>query len=60
MLRSFLINMNIGNVIHYSVWFCKGLCFSLFSSMFIMFIVKVCLSQKHKAQNAYTVFLKNL
>lgn len=57
MLRSFLINMNIGNVIHYSVWLCKGLCISLFSSVFVMFIVKVCICPELKKLDMHLICL---
>ncbi|TDG39913.1 hypothetical protein AWZ03_013664 [Drosophila navojoa] len=39
-IRLFLINMNIGNVIHFVCWFCKGLVYMLITSILIMGVVK--------------------
>lgn len=45
-MRLFLINMNIGNIIHFICWYCKGLVYMLISSILIMGVVKVRRSHK--------------
>lgn len=40
-MRLYLINMNIGNIIHFAAWFFKGLVYMLISSLLITVIIKV-------------------
>ncbi|XP_002055455.3 phospholipid-transporting ATPase ABCA3 isoform X1 [Drosophila virilis] len=40
-MRLYLINMNIGNIIHFAAWFFKGLAYMLISSLLITVIIKV-------------------
>lgn len=40
-VRQFLINMNIGNLIHFVSWYLKGLIYEMISSLIIAALLKV-------------------
>jgi len=40
-VRQFLINMNIGNLIHFLSWYIKGLIYMMISSVIIVVLLKV-------------------
>lgn len=40
-LRLFLINMNIGNIIHYMSWYFKGVLYLSISSLIVTLLLKV-------------------
>ncbi|XP_034483121.1 ATP-binding cassette sub-family A member 3 [Drosophila innubila] len=46
-MRLFLINMNIGNIIHFTSWFLKGFLYMFFSSLFLMLVIKVHWNKAH-------------
>ncbi|KAH8416823.1 hypothetical protein KR222_006447 [Zaprionus bogoriensis] len=46
-MRLFLINMNIGNIIHYTSWFFKGLLYMFISSLAVMLIIKIHWNDSH-------------
>ncbi|ALC48537.1 CG1494, partial [Drosophila busckii] len=40
-LRLYLINMNIGNILHFSAWYCKCLVYMLISSILVVAVIKI-------------------
>ncbi|XP_043661089.1 phospholipid-transporting ATPase ABCA3 isoform X1 [Drosophila teissieri] len=46
-VRQFLINMNIGNLIHFVSWYLKGLIYEMLSSLIIAALLKIRWDQDH-------------
>ncbi|EDX18524.1 GD17526 [Drosophila simulans] len=46
-VRQFLINMNIGNLIHFVSWYLKGLIYEMISSLIIAALLKIRWDQDH-------------
>ncbi|KAL7744179.1 hypothetical protein ACLKA6_009152 [Drosophila palustris] len=46
-MRLFLINMNIGNIIHFTTWFLKGYLYMFVSSLFVVLVIKVHWNNAH-------------
>ncbi|XP_017121322.1 phospholipid-transporting ATPase ABCA3 [Drosophila elegans] len=46
-LRQFLINMNIGNLIHFVCWYIKGVVLMMLSSLIVALLLKIRWDQEH-------------